>query len=697
MRLYPGEFSIGYDIENKTDVVITINGPEGEEVPYTIDDEGKIVLTDLVAGEYYITIENMENENYTGSEAEDVFKVLKADPTFTSEVTKEAKVGENITITVKAPADATGNVTVTVDGEIVAIDIPVIDGVASVNVTDLAAGHHSYEVTYNGDDNYEIASDLNSFDVVKVDPKIVIDDIENAVVGNTVKTTVTVADGNATGYVIYNNVAYKLENGKAIIDVGISEAGTQVITVEYLGDDKYTNGTADKAFTATRASTEITLDKETDYTVVDREVEVKYTIDPMVSKGNVTLWIDDVLYYNDEIFSSDGSIVISGDQFKTNGTYTVKVQYIGTDDYADSNVATLNIIVEDETVNINITVPENTTTPVFNITVPTDAGGLLLVDVDGKHYYAPVENGTASITVPGLEPGNYTANVTYTGDEFYDGVSKTVDITIPANADENSITIPEGATTTNPTFSINLPSDATGYFEVDVDGKKYVVPVENGTAKISVPGLAPGNHNVTVKYSGDSKYNSISKSTTLKLKEPVPKLSENKYIKVVYSGKATYKVRLTLDGKAAAGKYVTINYNGKNYNVKTDSKGYATLKLNTKVKPKKYTVTATYKGVKVTSKVKVKHVIKAKNKKAKKSKKLNLYVKLKKVDGKVLKNKKVKLKFKGKKYTAKTNKKGKAKFTIKKKVMQKLKKGKKYKYKVYYGKDKVTKKIKVKK
>jgi len=329
--------------------------------------------------------------------------------------------------------------------------------------------------------------------------------------------------------------------------------------------------------------------------------------------------------------------------------------------------------------------------------VPSDATGLLLVDIDGKHYYAPVENGTASITVPGLEPGNYTANVTYTGDEFYDPATKTVEFTVPANADENSITIPEGATTTNPTFSINLPSDATGYFEVDVDGKKYVVPVENGTASISVPGLAAGDHNVTVKYSGDSKYNSISKSTTLKLKEPVPKLSENKYIKVVYSGKATYKVRLTLDGKAAAGKYVTINYNGKNYNVKTDSKGYATLKLNTKVKPKKYTVTATYKGVKVTSKVKVKHVIKAKNKKAKKSKKLNLYVKLKKVDGKVLKNKKVKLKFKGKKYTAKTNKKGKAKFTIKKKVMQKLKKGKKYKYKVYYGKDKVTKKIKVKK
>ena len=693
--VYPGTGEVLYEIKNKTEdqsIIVTFNG-NVIVVPY---DEDSIELTDLAAGEYTITIKNLENDLYNGSEAAISFKVVKANPTFTSNVTENAKVGENVTITVQAPADATGNVTVVVDGEIIG-EITLTNGVASVNVTGLAAGHHSYEVTYAGDDNYEIASDLNSFDVVKVAPEIIISDPENPVVGNLVHATVTVADGDATGYIIFNKVAYKLDNGQATIDVGISEAGTQVITVEYLGDDKYANGSADKAFTAAKAPTEITLRDETLNTVVDREVEVVYTINPMVSKGNVSLWIDDELYYNEEISLYTGSIVISGEKFKNNGTYIVKVQYIGTDDYADSENATLVVNVEDETVVINITVPENTTVPVFNITVPSDATGLLLVDIDGKHYYAPVENGTASITVPGLEPGNYTANVTYTGDEFYDPATKTVEFTVPANADENSITIPEGATTTNPTFSIDLPSDATGYFEVDVDGKKYVVPVENGTAKISVPGLAPGNHNVTVKYSGDSKYNSISKSTTLKLKEPVPKLSENKYIKVVYSGKATYKVRLTLDGKAAAGKYVTINYNGKNYNVKTDSKGYATLKLNTKVKPKKYTVTATYKGVKVTSKVKVKHVIKAKNKKAKKSKKLNLYVKLKKVDGKVLKNKKVKLKFKGKKYTAKTNKKGKAKFTIKKKVMQKLKKGKKYKYKVYYGKDKVTKKIKVKK
>ena len=70
---------------------------------------------------------------------------------------------------------------------------------------------------------------------------------------------------------------------------------------------------------------------------------------------------------------------------------------------------------------------------------------------------------------------------------------------------------------------------------------------------------------------------------------------------------------------------------------------------------------------------------------------------MKKVNKKYLKGKKLKLKVKGKTLKAKTNKKGVATFKVKKNILKKLKVGKKYKYKVTYGKDTVTKKIKVKK
>jgi hypothetical protein len=143
---------------------------------------------------------------------------------------------------------------------------------------------------------------------------------------------------------------------------------------------------------------------------------------------------------------------------------------------------------------------------------------------------------------------------------------------------------------------------------------------------------------------------------------------------------------------------VAFKFNGRTYNVKTDKNGYAVLKLPS-VKPKKaaYIITATFKDITVKNKVKVTSIIKAKNLKYKKSKKvLRIKVTLKKVNGKYLKGKRLKLKIKGKTLKAKTNKKGKAVFKVKRNVLKKLKVGKTYRYKVSYGKDIVTKKIKVK-
>ena len=64
---------------------------------------------------------------------------------------------------------------------------------------------------------------------------------------------------------------------------------------------------------------------------------------------------------------------------------------------------------------------------------------------------------------------------------------------------------------------------------------------------------------------------------------------------------------------------------------------------------------------------------------------------------KALSGKKVTFKFNGKSYKAKTNKKGIAKVTITKKVLKKLKVGKKVKYLASYGKVTAKKTAKVKK
>ena len=102
--------------------------------------------------------------------------------------------------------------------------------------------------------------------------------------------------------------------------------------------------------------------------------------------------------------------------------------------------------------------------------------------------------------------------------------------------------------------------------------------------------------------------------------------------------------------------------------------------------------TVAKKPVTPAKKTKIKLTLK-KVKVKKSAKKLVLRATLK-INGKAVKGKKITFKFKGKKYRAKTNKKGVAKVTIKKKVLKKLKVGKKVKYQATYGK--VTKKYTVK-
>ena len=134
-----------------------------------------------------------------------------------------------------------------------------------------------------------------------------------------------------------------------------------------------------------------------------------------------------------------------------------------------------------------------------------------------------------------------------------------------------------------------------------------------------------------------------------------------------------------------AGQIVTFKIGKNTYNIKTDSKGYASLKLTNA--PGKYSITASYKGSTVKNNVKVKHVLKASSISKKKAKKIKYSAKL---TGKNIKNKKITFKINGKTYSAHTNKKGKATVNLKN-----LKTGK-YKITIKYLKDSIKKTVKIK-
>ena len=331
------------------------------------------------------------------------------------------------------------------------------------------------------------------------------------------------------------------------------------------------------------------------------------------------------------------------------------------------------------------------------ITLDKNATGNITVTINGTVYPAVNNNGVLEIGISNLSVGSYAVEVSYDGDSVYAACDKVIpfNVTKVETTPEGGIDDSKQAFSDNPTYSINLPSDATGNFTVNVDGTEYSAELKNGSASITIPKLSKGKHNIIISYSGDGKYAPFTKTQTVTVYDI--KITGNKNIVTDYNSGATYKVRVYgKDGKVVVGGTVTFKINKKTIKVKTNKKGYASIKITQL--PKKYTVTATYGGVKVKNTIKVKQILKSKNVKVKKSaKKLVLKATLKSSKGKAIKGKKIKFKFKGKTYKAKTNKKGIAKVTIKKKVIKKLKKGKKYPLKVTYLKDTIKKTVRVKK
>lgn len=160
------------------------------------------------------------DENYTNKSSSDKFIIDQATPTIIINATP-AKVGDNATINITVSGNATGNVTIYVDGQM--FERTIVNHSVTLNVTDLASGNHNVVVFYKGDQNYTSNINSTSLRIFKDSSDlIVVADPESVVVGK--NTTITVTSVNVTsGNVIIEvngiNYTVALNNGVAKLNV----------------------------------------------------------------------------------------------------------------------------------------------------------------------------------------------------------------------------------------------------------------------------------------------------------------------------------------------------------------------------------------------------------------------------------------------------------------------------------------------
>ena len=605
-------------------------------------------------------------------------------------------------LTVEVPEDATGNVVVDVNGE--KYTATPVNGTATLIIKNLVLGQNNVSISYAGDNKYpakEIKETINvdgygitvyydndnEFQYVSIllpkdaNGTLVLYEAEN--IGPEWEPDYQIIGGPV--------LSAPIVNGSAKIARSQFEIGTYVLVASYEPNDEEDYGVADEGFEF-KVLPEVNI--PTDLSFGDNAT-IKFTIPNATGVVHV--------YEN-----KDGDLKPITTIESNNGTFEANLTGLGLGQHEimlvldDENISNVfegesykisinpikaeipKITADDGVLVIALELPEGISGKVTVISDDDEENDILVSDI-------PYNSTNKTITVT-LDAGRYNIEVIF---EYENGTyTFKGEVEVPLPDAGANFTIP--TTVDSGSFDVVLPKDATGGVLVTVDGETTYIPLVNGTAKVDLSKLAPGNHNVTVKYPGDNKYGDFEKTAVVNV--PVPAKITAKDLSMVYTAGTKYTVTVYgTDGKVAANTPVTFLINGKAFKtVNTDAKGVASVKITQK--PGSYKITTKALGVSVVKKLTVKHVLKLKKVKVKRSaKKLVIKATLAKVNGKYLKGKKITLKFKGKKYTAKTNKKGVVKFTIKKNVLKKLKKGKKVTYQATYLKDTVKYTVKVKK
>ena len=569
---YPGmEYGTDSDImiilpaDATGNVTVTI---DGTSYPIEMDDGfGYVRIPTLDAGNYNFTISYAGNDKYESSVIEGNFDVFKVDPTFNVVIDNNV-YGKNSTIVATLNgvnnSPLTGNVVVTINNK--NYTIIVVDGKGILNNVQLSAGDYNFTAMWDGNNNYNSVQDTGSFNIAKIDPNINVlaNDIN---VGDDEEITVFLPE-DVTGEVIItvNEVDYKVkvENGiaKQVISGLKTENETSLtylVHVKYLGDNNYNNITAlDEMFTVSKISGyNINITVPSDVKVGD-EATINVSL-PSDATGNVTVNIDGI-NYNASLHNGVASVNVAN---LTAGEHNIVVKYIGDDKYnSESNFDVIDVSKVTQ-YPITINVPDDVKygdKAVINVTLPSDADGVVEVTIGNKTYEAIVKGGKASITTDELTTGIYSVNVTYNGNGKYAGKNSTQEMIVNKITDYNmTMDIPADINNNaNNTITVGgLPKDATGNVTITIGDDDYTAKVENGSASITIPPLEVGEYNITTTYSGDDKYTSASNKTAVVSRDgkynmnvTIPdevKTGDDTTISIDFPEDATGNVTVTID------------------------------------------------------------------------------------------------------------------------------------------------------
>ena len=341
--------SVNLDSDATGNVTITLDNQN-----YTVAiNEGQAikVIGGLKVGDYNVAVKYGGDNNYNAVNVNATFTVSIMVPTM-DVIVNNITFGQNLTVDVILPKEASGNVTITIDNkDYISV---VKNGKASQVISNLSSDNYTLLVKYGGNKEYASVNSTKNINVAKASPKLEVA-IKNVDYGENLIIEVILNGANndkLTGMVdvTINNKNYTVGvvNGRGIAIGDKLPAGVYNFSAAWSGNDNYNETNTSGSFKVNKIAPRIDV-------LVNDIVFGQNAIVNIVLPEDVN---DNVIFSVDDVEKT--LVIVNG---KANyavkdldsGNHMIMVKYEGSDKYTSVN-ATKNIKVAKANASLNVIV-----------------------------------------------------------------------------------------------------------------------------------------------------------------------------------------------------------------------------------------------------------------------------------------------------------------------------------------------------
>ena len=393
-----------------------------------------VVFENVPIGKYNVSIAlKPTNKNYDESSYKTDFIISKKQTVIDLSV-EDSIYGKDVIINVTASED--GKITLTV-GDIVRERNVLANSMTTFNLGVLAANSYNVEVNFDAGENYKTSYKENTIAVSPAIAKITEIQTQNNVYGeNTIIKVKTTLSGVLTvnmGSIVktFDIVANDLTS----LNLGVLDADSYNINIALNGGSNYTKPNNNTSIIVSKANTQIISS-----TVTAIYNEGKYIIATLknnkgtpISGATVLINLNGIKTL---ITDTNGQVKLTTDGLIPKD-YTATITFDGNKNY-DKSTTTTKVIVKKATPKLTAkakTFKKSVKTKKYSITLKTNQNKVMknvkvTIKVNKKTYSAKTNSkGVATFKITKLnKKGTFKATITYSGDKYYNKVTKKVNI-----------------------------------------------------------------------------------------------------------------------------------------------------------------------------------------------------------------------------------------------------------------------------